>query len=281
MADRSIIHGLWIGNTLSALEMLTLRSFIQNGHPFYLWVYENDLEVPEGVQKMDAREIIAEKDVFSYKNASKFGHGKGSLAGFSDIFRYKLLYEQGGIWVDMDITCLQPFDFEPDYLFRHHHKTQVVGNVLKCPKHAPIMQWCYEQSVEKIDADNKNWMLPIEILQAGVKQFGLSEHIRKLSNEDSWKIVGKMLLRDQKINPSWYCIHWMNEEFRRLEIDKNAAIKGSTLDACMEKYAIQHTPLKKKDATAYRNQLSRIKYTWLNVKARYNWWKDLLTDTQK
>ena len=33
----------------------------------------------------------------------------GSLAAFSNLFRYKLLLERGGWWVDTDVICLRPF----------------------------------------------------------------------------------------------------------------------------------------------------------------------------
>src|SRR6185312_16640543 len=43
--------------------------------------------------------------------------GNGSLAGFSNFFRYKLLLENGGWWVDMDTVCLRPFhSFAPEYV---------------------------------------------------------------------------------------------------------------------------------------------------------------------
>jgi hypothetical protein len=31
--------------------------------------------------------------------------GKGTYAGFSDLFRYKMLFDRGGWWVDTDVVC--------------------------------------------------------------------------------------------------------------------------------------------------------------------------------
>jgi hypothetical protein len=105
--DNKIVHGLWVGSELSALELLSIKSFLFHGHEFHLWLYESiQTPLPDGVIVQDANKILAKKHVFRYKNKSNFGHGKGSLAGFSDIFRYKLLYDKGGWWADMDITCL-------------------------------------------------------------------------------------------------------------------------------------------------------------------------------
>ena len=95
-SEENKVNALWIGKQLSKLELLTLHSFIAHGHSFKLWLYdelENDL--PESIEIGDASVIIPREKVFSYRNQNSFGHGKGSYAGFSDIFRYKLLHEHG------------------------------------------------------------------------------------------------------------------------------------------------------------------------------------------
>ena len=69
--DNKIVNGLWIGSRLTLVELLTIRSFLYNGHDFYLWVYDEILTpLPEGVTLKDATEIIPAKDVFSYKNTN-------------------------------------------------------------------------------------------------------------------------------------------------------------------------------------------------------------------
>ena len=37
--DLPIIQSLWIGQRLSDLERLCIRSFLQKGHPFHLYTY--------------------------------------------------------------------------------------------------------------------------------------------------------------------------------------------------------------------------------------------------
>ena len=36
---------------------------------------------------------------------------------FSDIFRYAVLYEHGGLWMDSDVILLRPFPFRGDHFF--------------------------------------------------------------------------------------------------------------------------------------------------------------------
>ncbi len=152
LPENKIIHGLWIGNKLSNLELLTLHSFRYFGHDFYLWAYEKILTpLPPQVFVKDANEIIPKEKVFKYKNFNQYGHGKGSYAGFSDIFRYALLYKYGGWWVDMDVTCISSLNYEEPYVFRKHHVFDTVGNIMKCPKNSKLMKLCYEEAIKTIN----------------------------------------------------------------------------------------------------------------------------------
>ncbi|MFO7789194.1 MAG: glycosyltransferase [Bacteroidales bacterium] len=239
-ANRTV-HALWIGNQLSFVEKLTIKSFIDHGFDFNLWLY-NPLvtSVPEQVNIRDAAEIIPRHDVFNYKYTNQFGHGKGSFAGFSDIFRYKLLYEYGGWWTDMDVTCLKTPDFADDYVFRTHHSLPLVGNIMKVPPKSELMKLCYKEASDKITENNRDWHLPIQILADNVDKFGLSKYIRNFSNQDSWNIIRNLLQKNMEMPEHWYFIHWVNEEWRRNRISKLRTIKGSVLDTLLDKYDIHH-----------------------------------------
>jgi len=235
-----VVNSLWIGTSLSKLELLTIHSFIAHGHEFVLWTYSDlAIEKIEGLQLKNANEILDEKFIFQYKNSNSFGHGKGSFAGFSDIFRYKLLYELGGWWVDMDILCLKPFDFEAPYFFRKHHELLLVGNVMKCPPKSDLMLKCFEQSVREVTAENQDWHLPIQILIGQVKALGLEAYIEeKRSNFDRWEETKKFIYRRKKIPEDWYFIHWQNEEWRNKKRDKNQIRYHSTLGKQMQKHKL-------------------------------------------
>lgn len=234
-----IVHSLWIGEYLSSVELLTLKSFTSNGHTFYLWTY-NELKtsVPEGAIIKDASEILSRENIFNYKNKNQFGHGKGSYAGFSDIFRYKLLYEHGGWWADMDVTCLKPLDFHEPYVFRTHHTFGVVGNLMKCPAKSELMRICYEQSFSLVNADNTDWNKPISILNQNIEKLKLGCYTKNISNADSWRLIRKMLVSCMPIPEHWYIIHWVNEEWRRNKIDKNHYRDHTTIGQLMNKYRI-------------------------------------------
>lgn len=233
--DNSIINGLWIGEYLSNIELLTMRTFMEQGHRFRLWVYNAiKTELPQGVEVMDANTIIPESKVFRYKNTNTFGHGKGSVSGFSDIFRYKLLHDMGGWWMDMDIACVKPLDFDEPYVFRNHHMLPVVGNAMKCPKGSQLMWDCYIEASEKVTDENTDWHLPIQILNDQISSHGLLEYVRPhISNNDRWDDLKRFVLHKKAIPNEYYFIHWMNEEWRSRGLDKNNVKPWSTLGKMM------------------------------------------------
>jgi hypothetical protein len=99
---RHTFQSFWSGGALTPLESSCLKSFVDCGHSFDLYSFERDIAVPAGVRLLDAREFFNPDDLFVYRD----GFGKGSPAAFANVFRYKLLAERGGWWVDTDVVCL-------------------------------------------------------------------------------------------------------------------------------------------------------------------------------
>ena len=112
-----IVQSLWIGNKLSELEILSIKSFISQGHIFHLYIYDDIENIPNinGLVIKDGATILDKKDIFTYQN---------SYLPFSDIFRYKMLYMNGGYWVDLDMICLKKLDFKEPYIFSRTHYTK-------------------------------------------------------------------------------------------------------------------------------------------------------------
>lgn len=250
--ENLVVNGLWIGEELSAMELLTLHSFTKNGHQFHLWAYDSLKQpLPKGVLVKDANEIIPEEEVFSYRHENQFGHGKGSVAGFSDVFRYKLLFDNGGWWVDMDVTCLSPFNSKAPYYFREHHELPVVGNIIKCPKHSSLMHFCYVEAKRVINQDNKDWHLPLQILNNGIESLDLRQYIvLGDSPPDKWDVVSKWVLSSAVLSEEFLYIHWLNEVWRSHKIDKESPVKGSLYQNLLEQYGIPY-------------ELSTRKFSWL------------------
>ena len=131
--DNKIVNGLWIspdGKPLSNLERLCIYSFCANGHDFRLWTYGDLPNIPRDtspgkVEVRDAAEILP---------ANKMFRVKGSLANFSDWFRWELMVRFGGWWVDMDMVCLRPLAFEELIVFCQEKTGMINNNFLKFPR---------------------------------------------------------------------------------------------------------------------------------------------------
>lgn len=93
------VTSLWIGDKLHDIQKLCIKSFLDHGHDFTLYTYKTYDDVPEGTIVKDANTILPEEKI--YRDITQF-----SYAPFSDWWRYKWLYENGGFWVDMDIVCV-------------------------------------------------------------------------------------------------------------------------------------------------------------------------------
>jgi hypothetical protein len=235
--ENRIINGFWLGK-LGAMEQLTIRSFIHFGHELHLWNYDREVsELPAHTILHDASEIIPQERVFRYRNNS-MPWGSGSYGGFSDIFRYKLLHERGGWWVDMDVTCLKPLDFPEPYFFRNHWQLKVVGNVMKCPPGSELMKKCFEQSSKEVTADNTDWHKPIKILNENIENLELMNYRRLgLFNLDMLHTIKPYFESNLPIPDDWYGIHWINSA------GKINFKKGSTYDLLLNQYGLSNAQL--------------------------------------
>jgi len=170
------VQSLWIGNTLPELQQLSIRSFLAHGHSYHLYTYGGVDGVPEGTTICDGTEIFPSENIFSYQH----GYGKGSYSAFSNVFRYKLLLERGGWWVDTDVVCLKPFEFSDSYVFATEYDKD--GSIycatctFRCPAGAPILEHCLQVSLSK-DRQTLLWaeIGPL-LLTDAVKQFELDRH---------------------------------------------------------------------------------------------------------
>jgi len=173
-----IIQSLWIGEKLSPLEKLSINSFLKNGHKYHLYTYKDVLGIPEGVEVLNGNDIIAEEKIFSFTGWFQ----KNSFAPFSDIFRYKLLFEKGGTWSDTDAVALRPCRFDSDYVFSSEYSEngKVEANIgfIKAPKGASIMKACFEKALELHDANSTYVATGPRLIREMIERFGLQKYVR-------------------------------------------------------------------------------------------------------
>lgn len=250
--DNTIIQSLWIGNKLSTLEILSINSFISNGHIFHLYTYGKVENIPRGVIVKDANDIVSYSQVFTTTLGEK---GLGSYATFSDYFRYKLLNKVGGWWVDLDMVCLKYFDISEDIvissLFQKKNYVIAYNNVMKTPGSDELTGFLCKFIEEKIDFSSisygdigptlLNYALGINSLKGKIVPYDYfnpytytdiaslvykpsnilkilkewtKDRIRPLVNSNSSK---------RQISSNTYAIHFFNLAWKENALDKNAS----------------------------------------------------------
>lgn len=136
-------QSFWFGKSLPPCTTLCMKSFIDHGHEYDLYSY-GSVDVPEGVRVLDANEILPRSEIFMNQR----GAARGSVAGFSDIFRYRLLMLRGGWWVDTDVVCLSSKVPEGEIFIERESEELICNAVIKFPKGHQFVEALYENSRE-------------------------------------------------------------------------------------------------------------------------------------
>jgi hypothetical protein len=227
------IQMLWVEGRLSRLERLSLASFLACGHPVDLYTYGLDNDPPPGVRVLDAGNILPRSKCFRDKTTE----GYGSLATFSNLFRFTLLYEHGGIWCDADTVCLKPLSFAegmPMFFSSEHAMEQAHGKsrilaktncgAIKVPPRHQVMEICLEK-YHRLDLDKKQWgEAGPGVVRSAVEEAEATQYVLRpeIFCPVPWWETTSLLFGAATIAPHAYAIHFWNEIFRRNFFDKDA-----------------------------------------------------------
>ena len=204
------------------MEQLSVASFLQHGHEYHLYVYDAVKNVPAGVVIKDANEILPASRIFQYKH-------QASYAGFANYFRYKLLLERGGWWVDTDVVCLKPFDFADEYVFASENDVKgdaISSGVIKAPARSEVMAYAWEVCDTKDPQQLKWGETGPRLMTEAVGRFSLEQykkpcHYFNPVDYMDWRRVLDAET-DRLLHEDSYAIHLWNEMWRAAGQDKNA-----------------------------------------------------------
>jgi hypothetical protein len=210
------INFFWLDGDLNLISLLGLKSFIDHNHDVVLWSYSKPSNLIDGVELKDANEILNSDKIFLYE-----GNGdcrRGSCGGFSDLFRYYLLYKIGGWYCDTDVTCLSnfgPID-NTEYVLRSHTRTLSVANIIKCPPKTDFMKNCIEKTEKEINFKNNSWIRPViifsqEVIEHKLQNFIVPEKYFGLDDQKTIKNLIDIGYFRNKFNLPQYAIHWCSE----------------------------------------------------------------------
>jgi hypothetical protein len=225
----SAVQSLWIGGRLGTMGRLAVRSFLAAGHEFHLYCYDAPDDLPAGAAVRDAGEILSRDQVFTYRT----GFGSGSYSAFSNLFRYKLLLDRGGWWVDTDVVCLQPFHFAADHVLASEYRDPIeddrigiASSVLKQPAGSPLMRWAWRNSRYR-DAAAIQWgEIGPRLLQAGVNAFGWQDLLSPPRAFSPVSFYDWRTLIDPSSRPVFdtgvFAVHLWHQMWREAGVDPNA-----------------------------------------------------------
>lgn len=211
------------------MERLCISSFLHHGHAFHLYVYQSTEGVPPGATVLDANEILPASRIFMYRDVP-------SYAGFANFFRYKLLLEKGGWFVDADTICLRPFEFADPFVFSSQgadDERLVNVAAIKVPKGSAIMQAAWE-ACENADIETLRWGQTGPLLITNtVEQYGLQRHIHAPEVFCPVPFADWEQVLDPSIEfpatPRTHAIHLWNEMWRRSGKDKDRSYDQTCL----------------------------------------------------
>ena len=253
-----VVQSLWVGNPLSDIETYCIRSFQNQGHTFHLYTYGDVKNIPKGVKVLDGNLIMPEKEVFQLKS---------TFLPFSDIFRYKMLYEKGGYWVDMDMICIKKLDFTEPYVFSSERTIQkgaykmsipYVPNIgiLKAPEKSEFYKTLYEKCLaHQHKKTNKDKIKYMRILRDHIKEYKFDKYVKKPeyfchldwwyakdaflplpSFREKYGVKGKTIMSMFR-GKNVYTVHfWRDLVTKKYKLDKNEKYDPQCLWELMKKF---------------------------------------------
>lgn len=130
------VRSFWSGPPLTVFEQLCLRSVVSRGHRVLLYCYDKGLQVPDGVELLDANDIVPGGRGPSFVHAD----GESSPGAHPDLFRYETLRRVGGWYMDLDVVLLSDVLPTTDVYLASQDDGLVTDAVLRFPAGAPIVQ---------------------------------------------------------------------------------------------------------------------------------------------
>jgi hypothetical protein len=223
---------LWIGDALGSLERACLRSVQGQGHSLALYCYRQPSGVPENVEIRDASEVLPESSIIR--------HESGSVALFSDWFRYELLASGVGTWIDTDLYLVAPMDMDRPYLFgrqivspvrpwRWRARDSINGCVLRVPPESPMLPPLIGQFTDGSDLGQRRW--------GAAGPFALTEVAGRCG------LISEAL-PSEVFNPvPWYEARWIRDPKRALaEVVTKNTVAVQLWNECIKSFKDELAP---------------------------------------
>lgn len=132
------LNGFWVGERLNFVARLCLKSMLAAGHKVRLYSYDpgGPAGIPDGVELHDAAEIMPRSELRFYTGEQR---SRGAALA-ANLFRYNLLAQGKGAWVDLDMLLLRPLDLQQSYVFGAEEQGTINNAVLAAPADSELVR---------------------------------------------------------------------------------------------------------------------------------------------
>jgi Glycosyltransferase sugar-binding region containing DXD motif len=235
------------------------------GQRVMLYSYDKNFRVPEGVELIDANEILPGDRAreFVYSN------GERSPALHSDLFRYEALRRFGGWYFDLDIVLLRDQPPALDIYIASQDDALVNGAVMHFPRNAPLLVAAVKEA-QALLSDPEWGAIGPALLTRLVEQHGIAHAVRPHSAAFAICPTETLQLflpeyRDALARRTADAdfVHLWNEIWRRVRIPKDyGPPEGSFLDSLFRLFGIDFPPEARLSAKAVASWFAQSEIRW-------------------
>ncbi len=203
---------------IGLMELLSIKSFIDNGYKFILYTYNLDDKI-----------------------------FKKRLVIILDTIYFILKKKGGGVWVDLDMICLNYIDLNEEYIFTQevdedNKKSRITTSFLKFSRYSDFGKNLIQEAEKIINKRKKiSWgVIGPWFLADHVKKCGLENFVwdYKRTCQIPWCNV-KIFLDNTSIDISQPFLHLFSEMWRLNNMEKNTFHQMGVYGQLLKKHEIE------------------------------------------
>lgn len=195
----------WRGSDYQFLNRLTIESHLAVSHDVTVWLSGDSPDNKYWVDDLRV-DIKDAADVFDVK---PFLDSGGNVRTASAIWRFHYLYENGGLYCDMDHVALKSFPSDPWILSSDCEGKYICIGLLKAPKGHPV----FLEAIRNIKKDWGN----VPVFDRACKKYGLKMK-HKIGDffPFPWDMT-KTLFEDRPL-PDSYSLHLFTKTLSKMNL---------------------------------------------------------------
>ena len=195
--------------------------------------------VPPGVKLIDANRILSSDHFFTYREG-------GSPSAFANIFRYAVLRELGGWWIDTDVVLLDKTLPEEDEIWFARQDDDIINcAVMYARQDHPVMARCFDEA--RSAGKDVSWGQTGPLLFTRVLnelELSIRSAPKHAAYPTEWRnaldiLIPEKTLEVEQLTKGSTFLHLWNEVLRRENVNKfEMPLQGTFLRQLAEQFPV-------------------------------------------